>query len=256
MCRQAKCVLATAVTFQQALANMPSGPNRNSYNRNSYKVQCKKGGAMPSFGNCDSCAVAYALRSARPGCAAPPCAVQEPETKTICVLAVPADMGIAEFCAFLGSYMPLIATMRMVRREGCAKCTCMAAIDFQDVGSAREFVRDYNGRPFSSLEPEIICRAVFTTAVEIHHPAGKDDAAAASSVSAAVTGNATQLKAPDGHIELPTCPVCLERLDEHVSGIFTTVRYCLRSNEEAAHITQGTGCSLAWSQKQIAAHTR
>lgn len=24
--------------------------------------------------------------------------------------------------------------------------------------------------------------------------------------------------------ELPTCPVCLERLDEHISGIVTTVR--------------------------------
>lgn len=135
-------------------------------------------------------------------------------------------MGIAEFCAFLGSYMPLIFTMRMVRREDNAKGTCMAAIDFKDVQSARNFVRDYNGRPFSSLEPEIICRAVFTTAVEISNPA-LDNTGAASAAPAAVTGNATQIKAPEGHIELPTCPVCLERLDEHVSGIFTTVRSLL-----------------------------
>ena len=119
-------------------------------------------------------------------------------------------MGIAEFCAFLGSYMPLITTMRMVRREDNAKGTCMAAIDFKDVQSARHFVRDYNGRPFSSLEPEIICRAVFTTAVEVSGPT--EGACAATAAFAAVTGNATQLKAPEGHIELPTCPVCLERL--------------------------------------------
>lgn len=29
--------------------------------------------------------------------------------------------------------------------------------------------------------------------------------------------------APPGTTELPTCPVCLERLDEHISGIVTTV---------------------------------
>ncbi len=28
---------------------------------------------------------------------------------------------------------------------------------------------------------------------------------------------------PAGQTELPTCPVCLERLDEHISGIVTTV---------------------------------
>ena len=30
-------------------------------------------------------------------------------------------------------------------------------------------------------------------------------------------------RAPPGTTELPTCPVCLERLDEHISGIVTTV---------------------------------
>ena len=29
-----------------------------------------------------------------------------------------------------------------------------------------------------------------------------------------------------GQTELPTCPVCLERLDEHISGVVTTVSLC------------------------------
>jgi BRCA1-associated protein 2 len=172
------------------------------------------------------CALASSARRAAAEIGSTETWLQEPDTKTVCVLAVPADMGIAEFCQFLGSYMPLIASMRMVRREDTAKCTCMAAIDFKDAASARDFVADYNGRPFSSLEPEIICRAVFTTAVEIHNPA--DASGAASTVVApapdAVIGGAAVMRAPEGHVELPTCPVCLERLDEHVSGIFTTVR--------------------------------
>lgn len=31
------------------------------------------------------------------------------------------------------------------------------------------------------------------------------------------------LRPPLGQTELPTCPVCLERLDEHISGVVTTV---------------------------------
>lgn len=134
----------------------------------------------------------------------------------MCVLAVPGDMGVGEFCQFLGSYMPLMHNMRMVRRENVAKSTCMSAIEFKDAGTARGFVGDYNGRPFSALEPDIICRVVFTSAVELHDV----DTAAKTSSAAASVG----LPAPPGHVELPTCPVCLERLDVDVSGIVTTVR--------------------------------
>lgn len=35
------------------------------------------------------------------------------------------------------------------------------------------------------------------------------------------------LLAGAGQTELPTCPVCLERLDEHISGVVTTVRMYL-----------------------------
>lgn len=34
---------------------------------------------------------------------------------------------------------------------------------------------------------------------------------------------AAPLEPPSGHTELPSCPVCLERLDEHISGVVVTV---------------------------------
>jgi BRCA1-associated protein len=61
---------------------------------------------------------------------------------------------------------------------------------------------------FSSLEPELVCRLLFIKDVEF--------------ISAC--GDRTALQAPAGQTELPPCPVCLERLDEHISGIVTTVR--------------------------------
>jgi BRCA1-associated protein len=48
-------------------------------------------------------------------------------------------------------------------------------------------------------------------------------AAAAAGSCDAGSGAEHWLEPPPGTTELPTCPVCLERLDEHISGIVTTV---------------------------------
>ena len=62
---------------------------------------------------------------------------------------------------------------------------------------------------YSSLEPEVVCRLLFVKDVEfVDSPAAEAPAS---------------LRPPLGQTELPTCPVCLERLDEHISGVVTTV---------------------------------
>jgi hypothetical protein len=45
-----------------------------------------------------------------------------------------------------------------------------------------------------------------------------------SEITQGSTPHVSLLPPPPGHTELPTCPVCLERLDEHISGVVTTVR--------------------------------
>lgn len=50
-----------------------------------------------------------------------------------------------------------------------------------------EFYLTFNGAPFSSLEPDGICRIVWVSKVEWAHDGVP----------------------PPGHTELPTCPVCL-----------------------------------------------
>ena len=62
---------------------------------------------------------------------------------------------------------------------------------------------------FSSLEPEIVCRLLYVKVVEF---------------IPSTDGKGPAIPAAPGQTELPTCPVCLERLDEHISGIATTVR--------------------------------
>ena len=137
-------------------------------------------------------------------------------TTQVCVLAVPGDLGFKEFCEFLGSYMPAICNMWMVRREDTtSKTVCMALVQFNVVNDAVAFVDDYNGRPFTPIEPDVICRCVAISRMEMIREPG-------TSSNTQLLPAFAQLP-PVGHVELPTCPVCLERLDEHISGIITTV---------------------------------
>lgn len=69
---------------------------------------------------------------------------------------------------------------------------------FRDHDSAMEFYFSYNGTPFSSLEPDILCRIVWVSRVEWAHDG----------------------LAPPGHTELPMCPVCLGKKDIILSNFY------------------------------------
>jgi BRCA1-associated protein len=115
-------------------------------------------------------------------------------------------MANADLFTFFGAYMAELSTMRMVRREDVPKSVCMAVLDFKTSSTARNFLKDFNGKAYSSLEPDIICRVVAVAAVIMRPPESQ-----------------AAIEPPVGHTELPTCPVCLERLDTHISGVITTV---------------------------------
>jgi BRCA1-associated protein len=212
-------------------------------------------------------------------------------SKTVCCLAIPSDMAVASFCSFIGAYLEHARELRVLRREGLGgggggagdtnggnnatptttNCVCMVLVEFDEQSHADDFYADYNGRPFSALEPEILCRLVYVREVEVieagrrglrggggggaggdGEKAGGDDdgdggkapaaggdsgskankASTKSKAKAAAppgpklpTPPASFLPAPPGHTELPSCPVCLERLDERATGggIVTTV---------------------------------
>lgn len=122
----------------------------------------------------------------------------------LCVCALPLDLGVPDFCGFLGAHTERLQQIRFLRQQG-AQSACLALLTFRTQESADEFYLTHNSIPFSSLEPDERCHLVFVKDVQI-----------SCSLSPAA------LPSP-GHRELPTCPVCLERLDENASGIVTTV---------------------------------
>jgi BRCA1-associated protein len=143
----------------------------------------------------------------------------------VCVLALPPDMGFSEFCAFLGAYFARVRDVRLVRRD-TATSSCLVLLTFDSPAAADGFYTAFNGQPFCLLEPELTCQLVFVKGVDLSNEAAGSSGAPAKAAAAAAAeaGKPPPLpRPPAGATELPSCPVCLERLDAHVSGVVTTV---------------------------------
>lgn len=197
-------------------------------------------------------------------------------SEQLCVLALPPDMGFPEFCTFLGAYFDRVKEVRLVRRDSAAKSTCLVLLRFDAQDAADGFYTDFNGEPFCMLEPEFVCRLLYVKDVEVSDSStaatagsarsptlptnttqDKETTSSASSASASAakpTPETFHPVPPPGATELPSCPVCLERLDDHISGVVTTVcnhrfhNQCLRQWGDTScpvcrycqHPTEGT----------------
>ncbi|KAA6419525.1 MAG: BRCA1-associated -like [Trebouxia sp. A1-2] len=67
-------------------------------------------------------------------------------SERLCVLAMPLDMGVAEFCSFVGGYLPKLREMRVVRRED-GKSVCLILLRFENLEIADSFFHDYHDKP-------------------------------------------------------------------------------------------------------------
>ncbi|KAG2129212.1 uncharacterized protein EDB93DRAFT_1256339 [Suillus bovinus] len=120
------------------------------------------------------------------------------------VLAVPAWMTPSDFLAFVAPAAEGMAHLRLIRDS--LPNRSIVIIKFRQADQALEFAEAYNGKPFNSMDPET-CHIVRVLSVEID-----SDTSAFSSASA---------RLPQSVHELPTCPVCLERMDSAVTGLIT-----------------------------------
>ncbi|KAK0188935.1 BRCA1-associated protein 2-domain-containing protein [Armillaria mellea] len=122
------------------------------------------------------------------------------------VLAVPSWMTPSDFLTFVAPAAESISHLRMIRDS--APNRSMVVIKFPKLKDATEFIEAYNGKPFNSMEPEI-CHVVHVLSVNI-----ETDDHVSHSISRLTSG-------PGSSYELPTCPVCLERMDSAVTGLIT-----------------------------------
>ncbi|KAJ5836027.1 hypothetical protein N7447_002053 [Penicillium robsamsonii] len=152
---------------------------------------------------------------------------------TLCILAVPSYLSPPDFLGFIGQKtMDDVSHFRMIRTARANRY--MVLMKFRSGRKAKEWQKEWNGHVFNSIEPET-CHVVFVKTVEIQvvdaetppaeHGPTSSSLSTPSRPPVSSTGQATLTGKPlapptPALIELPTCPVCLERMDE-TTGLLT-----------------------------------
>ncbi|KAJ1665140.1 hypothetical protein EV178_003446 [Coemansia sp. RSA 1646] len=142
----------------------------------------------------------------------------------LAVLAVPGYMTPTDFLSFTGPFGSTIEHVRAIRDD--SPNHYMMVLKFRDHQSATSFYDYYNGKTFSPLEPEV-CHIVHVSSIECEvRDVGASDTNYADKTVCATPADLF-LSLSDGRTDdceqLPTCPVCLERLDRSISGLLTTM---------------------------------
>ncbi|KAF5749628.1 BRCA1-associated protein-like [Tripterygium wilfordii] len=119
------------------------------------------------------------------------------------VIAVPNYLSTDDFIRFCGSFIDHVIGLVFIRNDGMED-RYSVLIKLDDQSTADEFYDSFNGKRFSPSEAEV-CHILFMLSVEYTE----------SAEIACIP--------PNGFTELPTCPICLERLDPDTSGILGTL---------------------------------
>lgn len=124
-----------------------------------------------------------------------------PKSDLLCMLLVPAKMSSTDLLNFISPYRNHIQHIRIIRDP--TPNIYMTLLKFESIENAHEFFNMFNGTPFNGIEPEV-CHLVYVSKVE------------------SIKGGVSNLPL-EGATELPTCHICLERMDESVEGILTVL---------------------------------
>lgn len=142
----------------------------------------------------------------------------------VAILAVPNYMTASDFLGYIGlhSCEKDISHIRVIKTHEVNRN--MVLIKFRMVERAQDFVDKYSGKVFNSMDPET-CLCVFIHDIKV---GGEVEVGAGDFPYLLLdpfTGGFSKGKplpppTPDLR-ELPTCPVCLERMDSEITGLAT-----------------------------------
>lgn len=141
------------------------------------------------------------------------------EYSVVLILAIPSMFSPSDFLHFVGKKnIEKITRIRLLR--DAAPNRYMSLIKFDTAPSAQEFIAQKNGKCFSPLEPET-CHAVLVSSVEISTRAPVLEALF-DEPEFADESQSLSLHSSN-YLQIPTCPVCLERIDSSATGIVIIV---------------------------------
>ncbi|ESZ99358.1 hypothetical protein SBOR_0228 [Sclerotinia borealis F-4128] len=165
----------------------------------------------------------------------------------LCIPAVPSYLTSRDFLGFVGektmyevSHFRIVMTGRLNRY--------MVLMKFRDGNVARKWRAEWDGKVFNSMEPET-CHVMFIKSITFQTPTSSISNTSFPELShdpftpAPLRNNLKPFPPPTPNlVELPTCPVCLERMDD-TTGLFTIlcqhVFHCACLEK-----WRGTGCPV------------
>lgn len=134
----------------------------------------------------------------------------------VSIIAVPTYFTATDLLGFIGDkHMRQISHVRILKSEKPNRF--LVLIKFREIVPAASFQFEYNGKPFNSMEPEK-CHVIHVKSVKIDYPrnvSSNTDSLIPFLLTDPFTSSSETL------LELPSCPVCLERMDSTISGLLT-----------------------------------
>ncbi|CZS95410.1 related to cytoplasmic Zn-finger protein BRAP2 (BRCA1 associated protein) [Rhynchosporium agropyri] len=152
--------------------------------------------------------------------------VGEEDCTTLCIPAVPSYLTTNDFLGFVGertrdevSHFRMVMTGRMNRY--------LVLMKFRDATVARKWREEWDGKVFNSMEPET-CHVTFIKSITFQTPNSSHPNTSFPELShdpftpsSTPTSSLRPFPPPTPNlVELPTCPVCLERMDD-TTGLLT-----------------------------------
>ncbi|ORY62693.1 uncharacterized protein BCR38DRAFT_486947 [Pseudomassariella vexata] len=144
---------------------------------------------------------------------------------TVCIPAVPSYLSPSDFLGFIGDkFRDQVSHYRMVMTGRLNRY--LVLMKFRNSQQAQRFKTEFDGKVFNTIEPET-CNVAFIRSINFETPSRPNGSFPDLSYdpftpsSSAATAGLKPFPPPTPNlIELPTCPVCLERMDE-TTGLLT-----------------------------------
>ncbi|KAM0750679.1 hypothetical protein T439DRAFT_325737 [Meredithblackwellia eburnea MCA 4105] len=128
------------------------------------------------------------------------------------MVAVPGNVNAATLLQFVQPALESIVQLRILRDSTPNRTIVL--IRFREANDAQEFRVMFNGKPYYDTKDSEVCRVVPISSIKLK----------TSSIPPFTFPYSTELEpAVKNAVELPTCPVCLERMDGSITGLITVV---------------------------------
>ncbi|ODQ81554.1 hypothetical protein BABINDRAFT_32137 [Babjeviella inositovora NRRL Y-12698] len=149
------------------------------------------------------------------------------EGTVISIIAIPSYFTATDILGYVGQdAVAAVSYFRVIR--SVTPNRQMVLMKFTKPEDASKFVAQYDGKPFNSMEPET-CHVIVVNSITFS--TGEEEGKAANSrsgknlIQPLTLQDILQKKPPPPPTptlkELPTCPVCLERMDSALTGLMT-----------------------------------